>query len=303
MTTTFPPLRAQERTLDPRPSALAQLRRSGDVADDAGELLRRLDEDGYLYLPGYLDRDHVLQARRDLLTRMQAVGMVAPGTDPMEGVPGAESGGILHEIARASRPLQSLLYAGRTAQLYERLFGEAVRHYDFTWLRAVRPGRGTPPHGDSVFMNRGTPRLLTAWVPLGDIDLRLGGLIVLERSHQVDRLRRDYHSRDVDAYCENDPESAATAQAGRWEWNGFISDDPVQLRDDLGLRWATSQFRAGDIVTFPMYTLHGSLDNAADRLRLSCDIRYQRASEPADPRWVGPNPTAHGVDSKRGLIC
>jgi hypothetical protein len=56
-------------------------------------------------------------------------------------------------------------------------------------------------------------------------------------------------------------------------------------------------------VTFPMYTVHGSLDNTSDRLRLSCDIRYQRASEPADPRWIGANPTAHGAESKRGLIC
>ncbi|MEQ7126114.1 phytanoyl-CoA dioxygenase family protein [Actinopolymorpha sp. B11F2] len=301
---TFPPLRAQERTLDAAPEALGQLRRSADAADDADELLRRLDDDGYLYLPGYLDRDEVLTARLDLMTRLQADGLVQPGTDPMDGIPSDESyRGILHTTAKASAPLQRLLYAGRTAALYERIFGERVRHFDFTWLRAVRPGRGTPPHGDSVFMNRGTPRLLTAWVPLGDVDLRLGGLIVLERSHRVDRLRRDYHTRDVDTYCENDEESTATARAGAWEWNGYISPDPVQLRDDLGLRWLTAEFAMGDLVTFPMYTLHGSLDNTSDRLRLSCDIRYQRASEPADPRWIGANPTAHGAESKRGLIC
>lgn len=301
---TFPPLRAQERTLDAAPEALGQLRRSDDAADDADELRRRLDDDGYLYLPGYLDRDEVVAARLDLMTRLQVDGLVQPGTDPMDGIPSDGSyRGILHTTAKASEPLQRLLYAGRTVTLYERIFGESVRHFDYTWLRAVRPGRGTPPHGDSVFMNRGTPRLLTAWVPLGDVDLRLGGLIVLERSHRVDELRRDYHTRDVDTYCENDEESAATARAGKWEWNGYVSSDPVQLRDDLGLRWLTSEFTMGDLVTFPMYTVHGSLDNTSDRLRLSCDIRYQRASEPADPRWIGANPTAHGAESKRGLIC
>ncbi len=303
MTTTFPPLRAQERTLDASPAALGQLRRSSDAADDPAELRRRLDEDGYLYLPGYLDRAEVLEARRDVMTRLQSDGTVEPGTNPMDGVPGPTAHGILDQVAKASGPLQRVLYSGRAVTLYEGLFDEPVRHFDFTWMRAIRPGRGTPPHGDSVFMNRGTPRLLTAWVPLGDVDLRLGGLMVLERSHRVEHLRRDYHSRDVDTYCENDEESTANARSGRWDWSGFLSDNPVLLRDDLGLRWATSEFRAGDLVTFTMYTVHGSLDNGGDRLRLSCDIRYQPASEPADPRWIGANPTAHGVASKRGLIC
>ena len=41
----------------------------------------------------------------------------------------------------------------------------------------------------------------------------------------------------------------------------------------------------------------------ADRLRLSTDTRYQRATEPADERWIGEDPAAHGERGKRGLIC
>ncbi|WP_026257518.1 phytanoyl-CoA dioxygenase family protein [Actinopolymorpha alba] len=302
-TQTFPPLRAQERVLDAAPEALGQLRRT-DPSNPVEELHRRLDEDGYLYLPGYLDPEEVRAARRDVFTRLVEEGMVAPGTDPDDGIPGpTASNRVLDDVAKASGPLQRLLYAGRMVALYERLFGELVRHFDYTWLRAVRPGPGTEPHGDSVFMNRGTPRLLTAWVPLGDVDLRHGGLMVLERSHRLEDVRRDYHSRDVDTYCEGDPEAAAQARTGRWGWNGVISPDPVRLREELGLRWLTSEFSAGDVVTFPMYTLHGSLDNTSDRLRLSCDLRYQRASEPADPRWIGLEPTGHGAASKVGLIC
>ena len=29
----------------------------------------------------------------------------------------------------------------------------------------------------------------------------------------------------------------------------------------------------------------------------------QPASKPADERWIGPNPIAHGAGAKRGLIC
>lgn len=302
--TAFPPLRAQDQTLDPHVGALGELRRSDDVVDAPAELWRRIEEDGYLYLPGYLDREEVLAARRDVMTRLVAEGLVAQDTDPMDGVPGpAASNRVLDDVARASAPLRHLLYSGAMVRLYERLFGEEVRHFDFTWLRGIRPGRGTAPHGDSVFMNRGTANLLTAWVPLGDVDLRLGGLMLLERSNQLEEFRRGYHTRDVDAYCENDEEAAELAKTGRWGWNGVVSPDPVQLRADLGLRWVTGEYRAGDVVTFPMYTLHASLDNTSDRVRLSCDLRYQRASEPADPRWVGASPTAHGAASKRGLIC
>lgn len=302
--TVMPELRAQGHVLDTSEEALGTLRRSDEVVDDVEELRRRVAQDGYLYLPGLLDRDEVLAARHDVLTRLQEDGVVAPRTDPMAGVPGPEaSGKVRHEVALASERLQTLLYGGRLVELYQRFFGEPVRHFDFTWLRAIPPGLGTAPHGDSVFMNRGTPTLMTAWVPLGDVDLRLGGLIVLEGSHRLDDLRRDYHVRDVDAYCENDEADAALARSGRWSWNGVVDPDPVRLRERLGLRWLTGEFRAGDVVTFPMYTLHGSLDNTSDRLRLSCDIRYQPASQPADPRWVGPRPTAHGTASKRALIC
>ncbi|MFD2080617.1 Phytanoyl-CoA dioxygenase (PhyH) [Actinopolymorpha cephalotaxi] len=303
-TSELPPLRAQDRTLQPSPDALGPLRRSDDAVNDPDELWRRLDTDGYLYLPGYLDREEVLAARRDIATSLAGEGILDPEADPMLAVPGpSEHNRIFDDLAKASEPLRRVLYAGAMVRLYERLFGEPVRHYDYTWLRAVRPGRGTAPHGDSVFMNRGTPNLLTAWVPLGDVDLRLGGLMLLEGSNRLESVRRDYHTRDVDAYCENDEEEAELAREGRWGWNGVFSPDPVALRADLGLRWVTGEYAAGDVVTFPMYTLHGSLDNTSTRVRLSCDLRYQRASEPADPRWVGASPTAHGIASKRGLIC
>jgi len=65
----------------------------------------------------------------------------------------------------------------------------------------------------------------------------------------------------------------------------------------------TTDFAAGDLLTFTTYTLHMSLDNNTDRVRLSSDSRYQRASEPADPRWVGVAPSGHGPASQRGVIC
>ncbi|MEQ7128367.1 phytanoyl-CoA dioxygenase family protein [Actinopolymorpha sp. B11F2] len=180
----------------------------------------------------------------------------------------------------------------------QRLLGGAIRHYDYTWMRAVVPGRGTAPHGDVVFMGRGTHNVYTAWVPLGDADFTLGGLMVLEGSHRRGQIVDDYAPRDVDTYCQN-----TDGEDDLSRFNGTLSRDPVRLREEFGGRWLTTEFRAGDLLTFSIYLVHASLDNRSDRIRLSSDSRYQLASEPVDDRWIGEAPVAYGPDAKRGLIC
>lgn len=145
-------------------------------------------------------------------------------------------------------------------------------------------------------MNRGTTAALyTAWTPLGDIDTTLGGLIVLPGSHRLRAVRYDYGTRDVDVTCSNVTEDDP--------FDGTISHDPRALAERLGIRWLTAGFRAGDLLTFTPFTVHASLDNRGEVFRLSSDSRYQPASLPADERWVGPNPSAHGPASKLAYIC
>lgn len=266
----------------------------------------RLADDGYLYLPGLLAASEVWAARVDVLDRLVRLGVAAAGSDPARPRPGPEAHRALFaDVAAESDPLRQLLYAEDSplARLFERVFGGPVRHFDYTWLRALAPGGRTAPHMDSVFMNRGTWRLLTAWVPLGDVDPALGGLAVLEGSPRLLELRQTYGRRDVDAYCDDDPAADDLARQERMVWNGALPDDPVTLVARHGGRWLTADFHAGDVVVFPIWTVHLGLDNTTDALRLSCDLRYQPADEPADPRWVGPEPSAHGARSKRAVIC
>jgi hypothetical protein len=295
---------AQGRRLDTSPDAFGELRSSADVVGNVGELWARLLDDGYLYLPGFLDRDAVLEARHEVLCRMADAGHLAAGSAPDDALPGPQPDrALLSDIAKESASLMSLLYGPRVLNLYAALFGEPARHFDFTWLRAYPPGPGTSPHMDSVFMNRGSARVLSAWVPLGDVDTGLGGLAILEGSHRLRDVIEDYASRDVDTYCSNDANAEAAAATDGLLWNGAYSDDPVALREAFGLRWLTADFTAGDFLTFPLHTMHIGLDNTSGRIRLSTDSRYQPASESADPRWVGPNPSAHGSRSKVGVIC
>lgn len=302
----YPKLVSSLHEIDTSPARFGELRISTDILDDADALRQRMLEDGYLFLPGYLDRDLVLEARNVITDRLAAEGSLAPGTAPMDAV--AREGITFkyrEDLADDNEPLDRLLYSGRMIAFYERFLGGPVRHFDYTWLRSVAPGIGTPPHGDSVFMNRGTTNLYTAWVPLGDISFDLGGLIVLEHSHRLDEVKNSYGRRDVDTYCENKPDAELYA-TGEKSWDGALSHDPFELREQLGLRWLTTEFKAGDLLTFTMYTLHGSLDNQSEKVRISSDSRYQPASEPVDARWVGAQRRTvaeRRAAGRRGRIC
>ncbi len=45
-------------------------------------------------------------------------------------------------------------------------------------------------------------------------------------------------------------------------------------------------FSAGDILIFTMRTIHMSSINLTNKLRLSCDTRWQPSNEPIDPRFI-----------------
>jgi len=307
MSTTELALTSIDLHLDASASALGELRSSTDVVDDPAVLGERMREEGYLFLRGYLDADEVLEARAEITRRLAGHGLLDENYPAIEAVskPGAVSPSF-DVLTENNRPLKRLLYAGRMMALHERLLVGAVRHYDFTWLRAVPGGgKGVYPHCDVVYMGRGTWNLLTAWTPLGDVPFDVGGLMILEDSHRKAAKLRRYLGRDVDAYCTNYPD-AAEIESGKklWQnWDGRLSSDPVALREKLGGRWLTTEFRAGDVLTFTMGTIHASLDNHSNRFRISSDSRYQLASEPIDERWIGDKPVGHGPAGKKGKIC
>ena len=148
-------------------------------------------------------------------------------------------------------------------------------------------------------MGRGTPRVLTMWTAMCDIPESVGGLCVLEGSHRDHDALRAYRSFDVDTYCENlDEEPKASLGRG----GSFPTADANVLETMLGGRWLWNDYRAGDVIVFGLGTMHASLDNRSDRLRISTDTRYQRASEPMDRRWVGSAPIGHSLAAQEPRI-
>lgn len=312
------PLTSVGHQLDTSSECFGELRESSLWIDDPESLRTRMEEDGYLFIRGFFQRDDVLQVRRELVTRMAKFNLLEPGTNPMDAIarvkpvenPAPEGN---DDFAKNNPILDSLIYGDHIMSFYRQFFGEAARHFDFTWMRMMAHGKGTTPHCDVVYMGRGTrEKLLTAWIPMGDAPLNVGGLMILEGSHLKHERLRSYLNRDVDAYCSNTPDTAKIEEGFRngkdlrtqnERWGGWLSRNPASLRERLGGRWLTTDFEAGDLLTFTMHTVHGSVDNRSDRYRISTDTRYQPASLPADERWIGENPPGHGMAGKRGRIC
>ncbi len=245
--------------------------------DDPVESLRdRMSGDGYLWLRDTLPRADVLAARQVILEHMAAREVLSPGEPVLEGVmprggrglPMNGRSGIAHHAQVMKVMEHEALYA-----FFETWFGEAALSFHFKWLRAVGNEAYTGAHMDYVYMGRGSSRLHSVWIPLGDIPVGQGTLAVCAGSHRTEgfaRIRATYGQMDVD----------------RDGVEGWFSRDPLELSSRHGGSWRSADFRAGDVVVFGMHLMHASTTNLTQRFRLSCDLRFQPASDPVDPRWV-----------------
>lgn len=305
MHVTFP-LFSCGHELDASPEAFGEVTSSADCLDLPDELRRRLETDGYLYIPGFFDPELILAARRSVTNRLAADGSLDPAFPPMDAIGHPEKTSAYRgDLARHNTEVERVVYGPELLGFYEKLFGEPVRHFDYTWFRAMSRGQGSTPHCDLVYMGRGTHQLLTCWIPYGDVPLEVGGVMLLEGSHQKSDRLKAYLEIDVDSYCENRPREVEKVKInGGWSHPGWLTKNPVTLREKIGGRWLTApEWKIGDFITFGMTLVHGSLDNQTSRVRLSSDTRYQRASQPIDERWIGENPIANTRAGKRGRVC
>lgn len=268
-------------------------------------LRARMQSDGYLYLREFWSREQVQRVRDSITGQLHHLGFLAPGSVPDEAVFGGREVGraMGNPLDQRDPELRRLVFGPRILDFFAGFLGGPVRHFDFIWFRAKGPGLGSPIHCDLVYMGRGTHNLFTTWVPLGDISLEMGGLLILENSHHKNSELKPYLSRDVDEYCTNRQDAAEYAAGRKW-WDGTLSKNAVALQESLGGRWLTSpEFRMGDALMFNMTLVHGSLDNQTNRFRLSTDTRYQLLADPIDERWVGERPPGHGASQARGRVC
>jgi ectoine hydroxylase-related dioxygenase (phytanoyl-CoA dioxygenase family) len=122
--------------------------------------------------------------------------------------------------------------------------------------------------------------VLTVWTPFGDLGYEHGTLAVVPGSHRLpgyQRVRDTYGRMDVD----------------RDRVSGWFANDPLDVTGRYGGGWATTEFRAGDVLIFGMHMMHMSLTNTSGEFRLTADTRWQKAGDPVDERWIGKLPKGH----------
>ena len=240
------------------------------LLDDPGAMRRRAEQDGYLFFKHFLPAGPLLELRRQMLEICAQRGWLAPAHDLMEGVideaainqvPPEEMRsdiGVSEEAYHAVQKLElfhTIPHHPNFLSLYRNLFGkEAIPHPRhiarmITCHRIIAP---TPPHQDFIHI-QGTPTAWTCWFPLGDCRRERGSLTVLRGSNH----------------------------------NGVVSVQPAQGAGGLAsilcpheIDWVEGDFELGDILTFSSYTVHRALRSQhRDRIRLSCDVRFQALDE------------------------
>ncbi|MBW8908587.1 MAG: phytanoyl-CoA dioxygenase family protein [Mesorhizobium sp.] len=245
---------------------------------------------GYVWLKGLLQRGDVVDFRGWVLSHLSESGLLKRGTDPSLGIAAAA-----FDRQLADRRLMSLVrstaYEGFCAQpRMSRFMDEFVGGLSYLHKRKIMrftlPGTtvATPAHYDLVYLRGGTSRVVTAWIPLGDTSIDMGGLVYLEGSHAIGAAMEAQFARDN---AELTPEERISAYNRNMSEGGWVSKDLPQMAERFDTRWLMADYEAGDVVLHSPYMIHASTTNQSrdGLIRLSTDIRYQNVDDEIDARW------------------
>lgn len=243
---------------------------SSEVLGNGTALAERVHEDGYLLIRGLLPRADVLRVRARFLEAIAAAGWLRDGTDVAEAIadpakacvdPEARFVAVLRRFYRGEDG-HGLKLHPEIIGLFERLFGEPVLAHPLLIPRCIfpqRPDFTTPSHQDFPHI-QGTTETLSLWLPLGDCPSEMGGIAIARGSHR----------------------------AGVRDFTVSSGAGGMEVIDPLEGTWVAGPLDAGDVLVFHSLTVHKGRPNLSDRLRLSLDNRYQRASDPVCERCLEP---------------
>ena len=245
---------------------------------------------GYLWLRGFLPRDEVTEFRRRFFSAFGHTGLLKPGTDPAEGVYSGtdtkpQTNKVLLEQARTAA-YEAFCLQPRLWRFFDAFLGGPSYLHKRKIIRYLTPGsvQATPAHYDLIYLRGGTDSVVSCWIPLGDVPLRVGGLVYLEGSDALGRtLEAEFSRRNA----ELSPEERVSAYNKNMAEGGWIGKDLPAMAEQFDARWLVADYEAGDVVVHSAYMLHASLDNTdlEGRIRLSTDIRYQNVRDEIDARW------------------
>lgn len=242
---------------------------STDIVDDGSELKHRLDREGYLFIRGLLPTDVVENLRLQILKAAQEAGWTSrndthalANLDAFCAEPNPEYMDVYARMY-ALPDFHAIQHQPALVELFERVWEEAVVPHPRIIGRTIFPQKEaftTPPHQDFIPI-QGTADTYTAWIPLTDLPAEMGGLQIASGSHT----------------------------RGVYEFEPSMGAGGMAVIDPLDGTWVTNPFEQGDVLIFHSLAVHKGVPNRSDKLRMSMDARYQRASEPIAPGSLLPH--------------
>lgn len=264
-------------------SLVGELTDSTTLLENSEALRERLEQDGYLLVRGAVDRQCIAAARSEVFNRLAEVGEIrAPAS---AGIASGTSrrreqeddlGAFWRSVSQGPA-LRAATHGAQLHNIMTSVLGQPAKPHDYLFLRPARVGLSTRLHFDFPFFARHSPQIYTAWLALGEIPRVDGTLMVVEGSNRFADLI------DTVKQIDYDSQESPTVQ---------VMGNTVDFVRSRGSRLLTTDFDPGDVVIFDMFTMHGTFDNHSPqgRVRLSCDVRWQPASDPLDPRYAGSEP-------------
>ncbi len=259
-------------------SVAATLLDSTSEVRDAQLLRRRMETEGYLFFSRLFEPGPAEKVKEDIMSILRQHHIIEDdgAQDPMwSGGPRpteAEYMAVYDRIVRLNS-FQQLSRSPEIIAVLEALCEEPVQVWEQQLVRLVYPdpeavsaqGTGAHQDGDPKLGYR-TRRFYTCWLALMDIDWTVGGLAVAPGSHRMGLL-----------------DSTGTVASSARD-----TDAVAYGLDEGKLEWATTDYAPGSAVVFTSLMAHRGLPNHSERIRLSCDFRYQAASDTAS--WLAHTP-------------
>lgn len=290
MASPMPKLLANGKVLSGTPDRLGYL-----TPTDPGVGMKRLREiyaeQGYVWLKGLLKRQDVFDFRGWVFSHLAETGILKPGTEPALGIGSTETLDGKAATRRLMSIVRSVAYEGFCSQpalwrFMDEFLGGLSYLHKRKIMRYTMPATTTvtPAHYDLVYLRGGTSRIVTAWIPIGDIPVDMGGLVYLEGSHTIGAgMEAEFERRNG----ELSSEERVSAFNRNMTEGGWVSKDLPDMAERFNTRWLIADYEAGDVMLHSPFMIHASTTNnsLSGRIRLSTDIRYQNVDDEIDARW------------------
>ena len=228
-----------------------------DVVGGSSALDERLSADGYLFFRGVLDKSSIALVRDAYVAALRRRQLLGLDSDKhWTGNRPSDYKSRLNELHN-DRIWERFVASPQINSLLTKILGDEPWWIPVSEYRAVLPVEDLGnrdirlyAHQDSYFT--GKLGFRTLWIPLCEIDDRMGGLALAPGMHNRGLLHDIAKPPSYNIPSDAVPQSA----------------------------WRGGPYSPGDLVMFHQDMPHSGLVNQSDGIRMSMDLRCQRKSDP-----------------------